>query len=132
MPFWTAFSQIDFGYSERMPVSAAALSVRKDVRPAVSEFPVTDRSFGDIDAKGHAGRYHTYQCCSNPSLTGFEEGGKGATDTAQGSYRLRPVRVFDLCLLASSISYAVIAGLPNHEASQWWYSHYMVDVLLWM
>lgn len=83
-----------------MPTRAALFSIRKWVCTAVSEFPVADGGFGNVDAEGHTCREDTNQCRSNPSLTGLEEGSKGTAYTGLGTYPSRSIRVFDLCVLA--------------------------------
>lgn len=113
-----------------MPVGTTVLSIHKDVRTAISEFPVADGGFSDVDAEGHACGEDAYQSCSDPSLTGLENGAKGTTYATFAMYRSGPIGVFDLCMLAFVILWAVVCGLLGHGASQWLYSHCMEDALL--
>ena len=98
-------------------VRTAALPIPEDVRRAVSQFPITDCSFCNVDQECHACGENTDYGSGYPSLTGIPCREKAITDSSPRMYSTESKGALDL----RHVSFALIGvsmNVPDREANQ--------------
>lgn len=132
MPSLTTFTQIRLCGTEWMSIGAAAVPVLEDVGSAVSQLPIAHSGFCNINHEGYASSKNADKSCSDPSLARVEARQQSISQASARMNGSQAEGIFDLRSSSAMIFVRIRhLTLPDHGASQLWYSHYKAVFRRW-